>query len=53
MGKLILKDEWYNKTLTKAGVKEFNTIDITDKLIPYYISLGFRFLFEEKKSKKK
>ena len=53
MKKLILKDEHYNKHLVKAGGKPFNTIDITDALIPYYVSIGFGYLFEEVKPKKK
>ena len=53
MKKLILKEEHYNKHLVKSGVAEFNTIDITEETIPYYVSIGFGYLFEEVKPKKK
>lgn len=54
MGKLILKKQYENATLSNGHLKAFNTIDITDSNIEFYIQKGFRFIFtEETKSDKK
>ena len=53
MGKLILKKEYENVTLSNGKLSDFNTIDIKDSNIEFYIKKGFRFIFEEKKEFKK
>ena len=55
MGKLILKKQYENATLSNGQLKAFNTIDITDSNVEFYIQRGFRFIFTEevKPSKKK
>tara|TARA_R110002074_G_scaffold80384_3_gene180787 strand:+ start:345 stop:506 length:162 start_codon:yes stop_codon:yes gene_type:complete len=51
MGKLVLKKKYQNATLSNGNLREFNTIDITDSNIEFYIQKGFRFIFEEVKKK--
>ena len=53
MSKLVLKKEYENVTLSNGKLKDFNTIDITESSIQFYIAKGFRFIFEEKKDVKK
>lgn len=53
MGKLVLKKEYENVTLSNGKLKAFNTIDINDSNVEFYIQKGFRFIFEEKKDSKK
>jgi len=53
MKKLVLKKEYQNATLSNGNLREFNTIDITDSNIDFYIHKGFRFIFEEAKESKK
>jgi len=52
MSKLVLKKEYENVTLSNGNLKAFNTIDVTDSNVEFYIQKGFRFIFEEKKKKK-
>lgn len=48
-----LKKKYENTNYSNGNIPMFNTSTITTELIPFYISKGFEFLFEEVKKKDK
>ena len=50
--KRALKEKYKNVNLSNGQLREFNTIDITDSNVEFYIKKGFEFIFVQiKKSK--
>jgi len=48
-----LKKKFEGKKMGNGKVKPFFTSDITTEQIPYYCNMGFDFIFEVVKPKKK
>ena len=48
-----LKKKYIDIEVSNGNLPKFNTSTITTKLIPFYISKGFGFLFEEEVKEKK
>ena len=48
-----LKKKYEGKKMSNGKVKDFYTSDITTNMVEFYCRMGFDFIFEEVKTKKK
>ena len=48
-----IKKQYKNATLSNGQLKAFNTIDINESNVQFYIQKGFEFIFVEEKKKPK
>ena len=48
-----LKKKYEGKTMSNGKVRPFFTSDITTETVEFYCRMGFDFIFEEVKAKKK